>query len=169
MVAMATVWGEGAVSMLSMQKTGPLRSLSRVKMAVRDLTGHRTHSTQAIELYYICGVFGALFTQWQEMKPAFLLRNRSIDESSYAKMRLPFIHSQLSFRRISAETQTDKLPLLSAAFTRTPVAMVTVGSDKAKEVADSFARCCLFPNRQEMKSKYSNCAKFQNNDKMFTY
>lgn len=35
MVAMATVWAEGAVSILSMQKTGPLRSLSGFKMAVR--------------------------------------------------------------------------------------------------------------------------------------
>lgn len=35
MVAMTTVWVEGAVSILSMQKTGPLRSLSGFKMAVR--------------------------------------------------------------------------------------------------------------------------------------
>lgn len=36
MVAIATVWAEGAVSILSMQKTGPLRSLSGYKMAVRE-------------------------------------------------------------------------------------------------------------------------------------
>lgn len=35
MVAMVTVWAEGAVSILSMQKTGPLRSLNGFKMAVR--------------------------------------------------------------------------------------------------------------------------------------
>lgn len=35
-VAMATVWAEGAASILSMQKTGPLRSLSGFKMAVRE-------------------------------------------------------------------------------------------------------------------------------------
>lgn len=35
MVAMVTVWAEGAVSILSMQKTGPLRSQSEFKMAVR--------------------------------------------------------------------------------------------------------------------------------------
>lgn len=36
-VAMATVWAEGAVSILSVQKTRPLRSLRGFKMAVRDI------------------------------------------------------------------------------------------------------------------------------------
>lgn len=45
-VTMATVWAEGAVSTLTMQKLAPLRSVSGFKMAVREREGER--SDQAI-------------------------------------------------------------------------------------------------------------------------
>lgn len=62
MVAMATVWAEGAVNILSMQKTGPLRSLSGFKMAVRERSdwafiycddSMKRHTTEALQLYFI--------------------------------------------------------------------------------------------------------------------
>ena len=62
MVAMATVWAEGAVSILSMQKTGPLRSLSGFKMAVRERSdwafsrcddNMRRHATEDLRLHFL--------------------------------------------------------------------------------------------------------------------
>lgn len=62
MVAMVTVWAEEAVSILSVQKTGPLRSVNGFKMAVRARADWafvccddsvRRRTTEGLELLFI--------------------------------------------------------------------------------------------------------------------
>lgn len=83
MVAMVTVWVEGAVSILSMQKMGPLRSQSGFKMAVRLISDWaficcddslRRQTAERLELLSVCFGGGGLL-------PSCLFRERSVDES----------------------------------------------------------------------------------------
>lgn len=55
MVAIVTVWAEGAVSILSMQETGPLRSLSGFKMGFRLLwwQHEETYYRRIITSFYL--------------------------------------------------------------------------------------------------------------------
>lgn len=61
MVAMETVWAEGAVSILNMQKKGPLRYASGFKMAVR---GRSTTLSFAVITAQDIGYWGKIISSF---------------------------------------------------------------------------------------------------------